>query len=270
MPMTSSGIIIVARIASSTKLAPRNRLRASAYAANALTLICSNSPKATMISEFSRPWPSPRFQAVRMLPVDSPRGQSITSPSFGASALNAVANIDHRGTTKIPATIAYSTTRTASRPPRRAVSLRGSRSPRALVVTPCPLCSLRGALWCATFPRRCAPREPALGLDQQGGACQSRRRRAPLRSRVLPPVPPPQRGARQDDRGDQEQAGDRRGVPGVVVGDRGLVHRRDDRLGGAARSAVGQHVDLGEHPQAPDQAQDQHDRGDRPDRKSVV
>src|SRR5438309_8375466 len=53
-------------------------------------------------------------------------------------------------------------------------SAAGERSARSgSVNTPaftlCPPDSLRGALWCAAFPRRCAP--------------QSRRRRAPLRSR---------------------------------------------------------------------------------------
>src|SRR6266702_2033875 len=45
--------------------------------------------------------------------------------------------------------------------------------------------SLREALWCAVFPRRFAPREPALGPAQQGGVGQSRRRRASLHSRTV-------------------------------------------------------------------------------------
>src|SRR3989442_4985362 len=80
MPMTSSGIIIVARIASRTTVAPRNRLRASAYAANALTLIFRASPPATTISELSRPpRPMPRFHAVTRCPSDSPYGKALRS-----------------------------------------------------------------------------------------------------------------------------------------------------------------------------------------------
>jgi hypothetical protein len=78
--------------------------------------------------------------------VDSPSGHSAISPFFGSTALNAVATIDHSGTTKIPMTIADRTTRTAIRPPRRAVSRRGTRSPRVVGVI-CPPSGAATTAW---------------------------------------------------------------------------------------------------------------------------
>ena len=52
--MTSSGSIMVVRIASITSAAPRNRLRARAYDAKMLTAIWSSSPNPTTTNEFSR------------------------------------------------------------------------------------------------------------------------------------------------------------------------------------------------------------------------
>ncbi len=145
--MTSSGIIMVDRINSMTRPAPRNRLRARPYAANALTANWRVSPTASTISELSRPRPSPKRHAVWKLYSDTPCGNRYTWPSLGSPPLNAVTTIDHSGTTKIPITITYSTSRIASRPPRRAVHFRGSRNPSAveLLIRPPGGCATRAA-----------------------------------------------------------------------------------------------------------------------------
>ena len=59
LAMISSGIIMVARMASRTRLAPRKRLRAKAYAANALTLIWRLSPTTSTTTELTSPRPRP-------------------------------------------------------------------------------------------------------------------------------------------------------------------------------------------------------------------
>jgi hypothetical protein len=59
MAMTSSGIIIVAMMTSITTAAPRNRLRARAYAARLETASWRLRPNTSMTAELSRPRPTP-------------------------------------------------------------------------------------------------------------------------------------------------------------------------------------------------------------------